>query len=139
MPRGSTIWLDTAANKTDPFMVASIVIPAFFIVMWVVAEFRSPRWVRIALGIAGMVCLVGMATIVGFTGRIELADHYRTANNNLAYAIEAAIKDGRSDRVIAVLSPLRNQNNFDLGTPPDYYRVIQSAADQISSHNNDGR
>ena len=120
-------------------MFTAFFFTGFMVMMWIVAEFRAQRWVRLVFGAAAMSCLIGMAALIAFVNRVDLADHYRTANNNLAYAIEAAIKDGHPDRVVPVLSALRNQGNFDIGTPPDYYHAIQSAADQINSSPKAGR
>ena len=65
--------------------------------------------------------------------RVELAGKYATANSNLAYAIEAAIKEGQSDKVVSALSTFRNNPPpFDIGTPPDYYRRIESLAQQVN-------
>ncbi len=120
-------------------MVAAFAIAVFFVVLWVFAEFRAQRSIRLVLGIAAIGCSVGLAALVSFLERTDLADHYRAANNNLAYAVEAAIKHGHSDRVVSVLRPLREQSNYDVATPVDYYRVIQSAADQINLSDNAGR
>jgi hypothetical protein len=116
-------------------MVLLTAAAALVVVLWVVSEFRSPRRVRLGLGVAAILSSIAVALVVGFLQRTELADRYRGANNNLAYAIETAINNGQSDRVVAVLTTLRGHGGFDLGTPADYYQDIQFAADQITPPN----
>ena len=120
-------------------MVLLIAVPAFFVMLWIVSEFRSQRWMRLALGVTAIVTSIALTLVVGFIQQTKLADRYRTATNNLAYAVEAAVKKGQSERVISVLSAFRNQGNYDLGTPANYYHVVQSAADQIDSPTEPGR
>src|SRR5262245_5566692 len=116
-------------------MVMPVFITAFVVVMWVVSEFRCLRWFRLTLGAGAILFSVGLTLFFGFFQRSEFADKYATATWNLAYAVEAAIKQGQSERVVSVLRAFRDNNNphtFDLGTPPDYYRTIESVAGQIN-------
>jgi len=117
-----------------------VFITAFFVVMWVVAEFRCLRWVRLTLGIGAIGFSIGLTLFFTYVERVDMADKYATANSKLTYAIEAAIKEGRSDKVVSALAMFReNRPHFDLGTPPDYYRVIESLAGRVSPSNEPGR
>jgi hypothetical protein len=121
-------------------MVMPVFITAFFVVLWVVSEFRCLRWVRLTLGIGAIGLSIGLTMFFAYFERVDLADNYAAANSNLTYAIEAAIKEGRSDKVVSVLATFReNRPHFDLGTPPDYYRAIESLAGRVNPSNEPGR
>jgi hypothetical protein len=121
-------------------MVMPVFITAFFVVMWVVSEFRCLRWVRLTLGIGAILFSVGLTLFIGYFQRAELADKYAAATWNLAYAIEAAIKQGQSERVVSGLNSFRNdRSSHSLGTPPHYYHSIESVAGLIHPANEAGR
>jgi hypothetical protein len=120
-------------------MVMPVFITAFFVVMWVVSEFRCLRWVRLTLGAGAILFSIGLTLLIGFFQRVELAGRYAEATWNLAYAIEAATKEGQSARVVSVLSAYRNNRTFPMGTPPDHYRAIESVAGLIHPANEAGR
>ena len=123
-------------------MVMPVFITAFFIVMWIVAEFRCLRWVRLILGTGAILVSVGLTLFLGFFQRADFADKYAKATWNFAYAIEAAIKQGKSERVVSELSTFRDANHperFDLGTPRHFYQTIESVAGRINPSTDAGR
>jgi hypothetical protein len=113
-------------------MLFLALIPAFFVVLGFLAEFRSPRPVRLWLGIAAISSTVSVAGALHFMRQMELADRFHRATDHLSYAIEAAIQSGRGDRAKTVLGGMRGAGHDDLGTPPEYWRTIDLAADQIN-------
>lgn len=71
--------------------------------------------------------------IFAYFQQVELAGKYEAANTKLCYAVEAAIKEDRSERVASAMATFRNNRpTFDLGTPPEYYRVIESLAEKMN-------
>src|SRR5207245_1215319 len=108
--RGRRVWyqLRSTTDGKGRSMVMLVFITAFVIVMWIVAEFRCLRWVRLTLGVGAIVFSIGLTLIFAYVQQVELADKYEAANSKLCYAIEAAIKEGRSERVVSALGSFRN-------------------------------
>ncbi len=77
-------------------------------VSWLVAEFRGPVGLRIALGLASVVVTCAMTLCAGvlFT-RFDQNVYYGLANQHLIDATVAGIEQGRSDKVVRELKRLR--------------------------------
>ena len=121
-------------------MVILVFITAFVIAMWIVAEFRCIRWVRLTLGIGAIAFSIGLTLIFAYFERGYMADKYAAANTSLCYYIEAAIKEGRSEQVASALGTFRrNRPSFDVGAPPDYYREIDRLAEKMNPSKEPGR
>jgi hypothetical protein len=73
-------------------MVLLICTPVFFMVLWVVSEFRSPRWLRLSFGTAAILSTAGLAVAIHLMRQVELADNFHRATDHLSYSIEAGIK-----------------------------------------------
>jgi hypothetical protein len=108
-------------------------IPALIFVLWIVSEYRSPRRMRLTLGVGSVIFGIVITLTIAWMQRSDLAGHYRSATVNLAYSVEAAIQKGRALEVAAELDAFRDFGVYDLGTPSDYYRQIELLAERINT------
>jgi hypothetical protein len=77
--------------------------------IWFASEFQSRRWLRLALGVAALLCCFGVAALFGMAERFNSNAWYGTASSRLIDTTVSAIEQGRSKEVVVELKRLREQ------------------------------
>lgn len=111
------------------FIVALVLI---FPIVWLIAEFKYGRSVRIVLGLGSLVSCLAIAYVVGGMTRLNYNAWYGAATHDLLEQVVGELRAGRSEHVADVLSDLHEKFEPRYETKAHYDELVKEAIKNLA-------
>lgn len=98
-------------------------------IAWFVSEFKSPRWVRLSLGLATFFLSFGLAFLVGSLNTLNYNAWFGSASKELIDETINGLESGKQERVLIALKVLQKKYQPTYENRARYDELVQETID----------
>ena len=101
--------------------------------VWVISEFQSRIWLRIALGFAAIGMSYFVAFVVGSLTRLNYNAHYGTASAELIQTVIVNLEGGNEENLLRELKTLKAQYQPTYENRANYDGLVNDFVSQMAA------
>lgn len=108
-----------------------VVVLAICPLLWLISEFQSRVWLRILLGVGGMVGVFVVTSLLTMSERFETNSYFSFTSKELIESTIAGLKNGESERVLNGLEALNESYAPTYENKANYQELVRNYSKRL--------